>query len=410
MRARFSTEVMDSRNGAEMASILRACVHCGFCNATCPTYRLKSDELDGPRGRIYLIKSMLEDEAISTSSQMHLDRCLICRACETTCPSGVRFGRLLELARPLVEERVGRSGWERLKRWLIRYIVPHPRRFSALMVVARIFKPVCPAVLRELVPTAATGDAGHKAVSHARKMVLLDGCVQQALAPAINAAAGEVFDRLGVQLLSFPRSVCCGAVPYHLGALHEARRYARANIEVWSAALDAGAEAVVTTSTGCAMMLKEYAELLADDPTYAKRAARVANLVVDPCEVIDAEELGRVYQAKSSPAIAFHAPCTLEHGLHAAGRTQACLRAVGFELTSVPDAHLCCGSAGSFSLLQPQLATQLLDQTLTALQSEAPTAIASANIGCIMHLRRRADRPVMHWLELIRPHRVRADQ
>ncbi|MDP6182489.1 MAG: glycolate oxidase subunit GlcF [Gammaproteobacteria bacterium] len=410
MRARLSSDVLDSPNGGEMASILRACVHCGFCNAVCPTYRLRGDELDGPRGRIYLIKSMLEGGAIGTSSQMHLDRCLTCRACETTCPSGVRYGRLLELARPLVEERVGRAPWERCKRWLIRRIVPHPRRFASLMAVARMFKPAYPAALRELVPAAAARETRRKAATCERKMVLLDGCVQQASAPGINAAASEIFNRLGVQLLSVPESVCCGAVPYHLGVLHEARRCARRNVDAWSAVLDAGAEAVVTASTGCAMMLKEYAELLADDPNYAERAARVSSLVRDPCEVIDPEMLGRVYRVASSPAIAFHAPCTMQHGLRIVGLAEACLRSVGFELTAVPDSSPCCGSAGTFSLLQPRLGNQLLDQKLAALQSGGPGTIATANIGCLIHLRRRADRQVVHWLELIRPHRIRTGQ
>lgn len=397
---------MESPHGAEMASILRTCVHCGFCNATCPTYRLKGDELDGPRGRIYLIKSMLEDADVGRSTQMHLDRCLTCRACETTCPSGVRYARLLELARPLVDAKVGRSWWQRLQRWLIRRIVPHPRRFAFLMAAARIFKPLYPAKLRELVPPAAACETESAPASHPRRMVLLDGCVQQSAAPEIDAAAREVFGQLGIELVSLPRSGCCGAVSYHLGDVVEAQQYARRNLDVWWRAIEDGAEAVVATSTGCTMMLKEYAELLAGDPVYAARAKRLVELVRDPSEVIDIEMLGRAYRVEARQSVAFHAPCTMQHGLRTAGRAEACLRAVGFDLTSVPDAHLCCGSAGSYSLLQPGLANQLLDEKLTALQSGAPAILATANIGCLMHLRRRAEAPVLHWLELIRPHRV----
>jgi glycolate oxidase iron-sulfur subunit len=405
MRAKFTDDLLGLPDGAEMASILRTCVHCGFCNATCPTYQLTGDELDGPRGRIYLIKSMLEGAGVGQSTQMHLDRCLTCRACETTCPSGVRYTRLLELARPMVETKVGRRPWERLKRGLIRHIVPYRRRFAFLMGAARIFKPLYPRALRELVPAPAD-TAEPPSAARPRKMVLLDGCAQSAAAPEINAAAREIFARLGVQLLSFPGSGCCGAVSYHLGEVAEAQRFARRNLDTWWAAVAAGAEAVVATSTGCTMMLKEYGDLLADDPAYADRAQQLASLVRDPCEVIDPTELGRSYRVNSDQRIAFHAPCTMQHGLRVAARAEACLRAVGFELADVADAHLCCGSAGSYSLLQPALANQLLDQKLIALQGAAPTILASANIGCLMHLRRRAAVPVVHWLELIRRHRV----
>ena len=405
MRAKFSQDFLSSPHGAEMTSILRACVHCGFCNATCPTYQLQGDELDGPRGRIYLIKSMLEEASVGEATQTHLDRCLTCRACETTCPSGVRYSRLLELARPLVEAKVARGPWQRIKRWLIRSIVPHPRRFNALMVLARAFKPLLPAALQELVPPAAA-PAVQTVEIHSRKMILLDGCVQQSAAPNINAAARDIFNQQNIQLLSFPNSGCCGAVSYHLGELVEAQAYARCNIDAWTTALATGAQAVVATSTGCAMMLKEYRGLLAEDPLYAERASRISEIVCDPSEVLDPEVLGQTYRAKSGLRIAFHAPCTMQHGLGVAHKAEACLRAVGFELTYVPDSHLCCGSAGSYSLLQPELANRLLDQKVTALESGLPDKIVTANIGCLMHVQRRAGPEVLHWLEMIRPQRV----
>jgi glycolate oxidase iron-sulfur subunit len=406
MRAKFSSEILSSPDNAEMASIMRSCVHCGFCNATCPTYGLRGDELDGPRGRIYLIKSMLEDAAVTEKTQSHLDRCLTCRACETTCPSGVKYGRLVELARPLVDERVGRTLLERLERRLIRLIIPNTRRFGLLMAIARLLKPIFPAALREFVPPVIPSAKAILNSSHERKMVLLDGCVQPVTGPEINAAAYAVFDRLGVELLTLPNAGCCGAVSYHLGEVAEAKRYARQNVDTWHTALERGAEAVVSTSTGCTAMLKDYGELLAGDPAYAKRAQEVAAAVRDPSEVLDAGELGRAYQVKSEQHIAFHAPCSMQHSLHVSDNAEACLRAVGFELTSVPDGHLCCGSAGSYSLLQPRLSSQLLDQKLTALQSDGPTVIASANIGCLMHLRRRAEPRVQHWLELISAYEV----
>ncbi|MFT4561204.1 MAG: glycolate oxidase iron-sulfur subunit [Gammaproteobacteria bacterium] len=410
MRAKFSSETLASADNAEMASIMRACVHCGFCNATCPTYQLRGDELDGPRGRIYLMKAMLEDADLSRSTQLHLDRCLTCRACETTCPSGVNYSRLVELARPIVDAKVGRRPFDRFKRWLLRQIVPHPRRFGALLAVARIFKPLYPRALAELVPSAKAMQNPLQEQSHGRKMLLIEGCVQQVAAPEINAAAREIFGRLDVELVSSANAGCCGAVSYHLGEVAEAQAYARRNIDAWSAAVGEGARALISTSTGCTVMLKEYGELLRDDPLYAARAAQISALVRDPSEALDVGELAKVYQVKSDRRIAFHAPCTMQHGLRVSHRAEECLRAVGFEFTNVPDGHLCCGSAGTYSLLQPALSSQLLSQKLAALESDSPSKIASANIGCLMHLQRRAKTEVCHWLEMIRPHAVELDQ
>ena len=384
-----------------MASIMRACVHCGFCNAKCPTYQIKGDELDGPRGRIYLIKSMLEDEFVGKATQTHIDRCLTCRACETTCPSGVRYSRLLDLARPLIDAKVGRGPWEKTKRWLIRSVVPHPRRFNALMTLARACEPFLPSTLRELVPSPGAAPIEASVQIHSRKMIMLDGCVQQSVAPNINTAARKIFNQQRIQLLSFSKSGCCGAVSHHLGELAEAQGYARRNIEAWTAALEAGAEAIVAMSTGCAVMLKEYGSLLRRDPEYAGRASRISEIVRDPSEVLDPGALRGAYRVRSNQRIAFHAPCTMQHGLDVAGKAEACLRAVGFKIEYTPEGHVCCGSAGSYSLLQPELANRLLDQKVTALESVQPDKIATANIGCLMHVRRRATPQVLHWLELI---------
>lgn len=407
MRAKFPEDILARADGQEMTSIMRSCVHCGFCNATCPTYQIKGDELDGPRGRIYLIKSMLETSTATSETQLHLDRCLTCRACETTCPSGVQYARLVELARPLVDEKAPRGLVDKTQRWLLRQIVPYPRRFALLVGIGNLFKPVLPRALREMIPaTSALSPNAAKAMTGGREMILLAGCAQSAIAPSINAAAQDVFGALGIKLSEPTAQGCCGAVSYHLGAVEEARGFARRNIDAWTQALQGGAEAVVSTSSGCSMMLKEYAELLSDDPDYAERAHRVSELVRDPGELIEAHELARHYKLENTERIAFHPPCTLQHGLGAQSNTEACLRAVGFELAPIEDAHLCCGSAGSYSLLQPKLANQLLDNKLRALNAGDPTTVASSNIGCLMHLQKRADRPVMHWLEMIRPHRV----
>ncbi len=409
MRAKFSEQLLQSSDGREMNEILRSCVHCGFCNATCPTYQLQGDELDGPRGRIYLIKSMLEDAPTGTRTQRHLDRCLTCRACETTCPSGVRYSRLLELARPMVEARVARGRLDRVRRWLIRQVVPYRSRFAFLLALARACGPLLPASVRELVPAVRRAvQRPPRPTRHARHAVLLEGCAQAVTAPSIDAAAQDVCDDLGCSLDHYPGAGCCGAVAYHMGHVDEARQFARRNVDAWTPALDGGAEAVVATSSGCAMMLKEYGALLVDDTAYAARASRVAQLVRDPAELIDPVALGERYRAQSPRRVAFHAPCTLQHGLHVQERVSECLRAVGFELSHVADAHLCCGSAGSYSLLQPRIANALLERKLAALGAGAPDEIASANIGCLMHLAKRADKPVRHWLEVVREHR-RAD-
>ena len=402
MRTRFSAAVLQTEQGAEMADILRACVHCGFCNATCPTYQLLGDELDGPRGRIYLIKSMLEDAPVGQRTQTHLDRCLSCRACETTCPSGVRYTRLLDLARPLIEQKESRSPWVTSKRWLIRRIVPYRRRFLGLAHLAAVVRPILPRSLGEFAPPLpARRIARAGVVTGQRRALLLDTCVQQALAPEIDIAAQTACEREGIALTSMAASGCCGAVSYHLGAVIEARRFARCNIDSWWEALDDGVEAIVASSTGCAMMLKEYPRLFVGDDVYSQRANRVADLVKDLSEILTPGAGQSSSPSTRCARVAFHAPCTMTHGLACASRVAPLLQAAGYELTSVNESHLCCGSAGSYSLLQPDLATQLLDRKLSALTGDAPDLIVTANIGCLMHLRRRAQVPVKHWLELL---------
>lgn len=384
-------------------AILGACVHCGFCNATCPTYLALGDERDGPRGRIYLIKALLEGGAAGPRTQVHLDRCLTCRNCETTCPSGVRFGRLLDVGRGLIEQQVPRPPQARLARWLLKRIVPYRRRVGFALALARALRPLLPRRLRAKIPPRQRIGAW-PAPAHARVMLALGGCVQAAATPRTNAAAARVLDRLGIRLLQAESAGCCGALSYHLGDHADGLELARRNIDAWWPAIEAGAEAIVVTASGCGELVKEYGELLAGDPAYAAKAARVSALARDPAEVLANEDLSPLAPAGgSAPKVAFQCPCTLQHGQKLPGVVEAVLQRAGFELAATRDEHLCCGSAGSYSLLQPEMSGRLLENKLAALTIDSPDVIATANVGCQLHLQSRANVPVIHWLELLDP-------
>jgi glycolate oxidase iron-sulfur subunit len=400
MQTNIKDKYLNTPQGREANAILRACVHCGFCTATCPTYQLLGDELDGPRGRIYLIKQMLEGNVVTQKTRLHLDRCLTCRACETTCPSGVRYGRLVEIGRELVEDKVRRGKFEALQRWLLRKLVPYPARFAPLLRVGSLVKNFMPASLRNKVPSIQDAPARPNQ-NHARKMLILEGCVQSVSTPNTNAAAARVLDKLGIELISAEQAGCCGAVSHHLSATEEGLDFMRNNIAAWWPYIEAGAEAIVITASGCGAMIKEYGELLKHDPAYAKQAARISELAKDISEVLRDEDLSKLNGRSSNHKIAFHSPCTLQHGQQLNGVVETILQNAGFTLTDVPDAHLCCGSAGTYSILQPELSQQLLDNKLTALQSHEPDIIATANIGCQMHLASKSDKPVKHWIELL---------
>jgi glycolate oxidase iron-sulfur subunit len=406
METHLADFIRDTREGREADAILRRCVHCGFCTATCPTYQLLGDELDGPRGRIYLIKQALEGGPVTAKTQLHLDRCLTCRACETTCPSGVHYSRLLDIGRRIVEERVGRSAIESTKRGALRAVVPRRGLFASLLRMGQLARPVLPDPLKRKVPPQAAPARPWPQAKHARRMLVLDGCVQPSLSPATNAAAARVLDRLGITLERAPAAGCCGAISFHLGAHDEARAYMRRNIDAWWPEIEKGAEAVVMTASGCGMMVKEYGYALADDPAYAEKAARVSELAKDVSEILAAEaEKLKPLVARRPPTdarrVAFHAPCSLQHGLKLKGRVEALLSGLGFELTDVPDAHLCCGSAGTYSLLQPELSQQLLANKIRALASGSPAEILTANIGCQAHLQTATELPVRHWIEAL---------
>ncbi len=404
MQTQLADWIKDTPQGQEADAILRRCVHCGFCLATCPTYNLVGDELDSPRGRIYLMKQMLEGAPVTARTQVHLDRCLTCRACETTCPSGVEYGKLVDIGRAIVEEKVPRSPWERLRRGFLARTLTSPRVFGTALAAGRAARAVLPERLARRIPKAQPVKTWPPA-RHGRRMLALAGCVQPSLAPSINAAAARVLDRIGISLVEVPGAGCCGAVKFHLNYQDDALEQAKANIDAWWPHVEAGAEAIVITASGCATMVKDYGHLLRGDPAYAQKAARIAALAKDVSEVVAAEahalrnKLSRVAAAASR--IAFHAPCSLQHGLKINGVVESILRDAGFELTAVPDAHLCCGSAGTYSITQPEMSRKLLRNKVRALESGDPLRIATANIGCLAHIQSGTARPVTHWIELL---------
>lgn len=400
MQTRLSSEFSGTPEGREADSILRACVHCGFCTATCPTYQLLGNELDGPRGRIYLIKQMLEGEPVSEKTRLHLDRCLTCRACETTCPSGVRYARLADIGREIAQRKVPRGGVDAAVRFVLRKLIPHPQRFAPLLRAGQWLKPLLPPALRRKVPV--TQQSGVRPLRvHARRMLVLDGCVQSVATPATNTACARVLDRLGIQLVSADGAGCCGAVSHHLSAQEEARAFMRRNIDAWWPHIEQGAEAIVVTASGCGAQVKEYGELLQYDTAYANKAKCVSALAKDISEILVAEALPPVEGGAGTCRVAFHSPCTLQHGQQLQGVVESLLQRAGYRLTAVPDAHLCCGSAGTYSLLQPVLSKLLLANKLDALQQDSPDVIATANIGCQLHLAGASRVPVKHWIELL---------
>jgi glycolate oxidase iron-sulfur subunit len=392
-----------SSEGAEATSILRACVHCGFCTATCPTYQVLGDELDGPRGRIYLIKQALEGVPPGKATQLHLDRCLTCHSCETTCPSGVKYVRLLDIGRAVVEARVPRPLHERVTRALLRTLCTGPL-FGAALGVARALRPVLPAPLREHIPRRRPPGAWPRR-RHTRRMLLLAGCVQPAMAPNINAATARVLDALGVELVVPPAAGCCGAIRQHLGDQPGALAEARRNIDAWwphiEGASGTAVEAIVMNASGCGAQVQEYAHLLRHDPAYAAKAQRIAALSRDLAQLLSPmlAALRARLRAQAAARLVFHPPCTLQHALGLRGTVEPLLRALGAEILAFDDSHLCCGSAGTYSLTQRQLSHELRERKLRALMAAGPEAILSANVGCIAHLAARASIPVQHWIE-----------
>ncbi|HEY1997591.1 glycolate oxidase subunit GlcF [Paraburkholderia sp.] len=411
MQTNLSESARTLPRADEAEQILRSCVHCGFCNATCPTYQILGNELDGPRGRIYLIKQLLEGEPVTQKTQLHLDRCLSCRNCETTCPSGVKYHALLDIGRAELERRVERPAAQKLLRDGLRRVVPRPAVFDTLLKTGRLFRPILPGALGRKIPKRSVAARPRPAARHERKVLMLEGCVQPSLSPNTNAAAARVLDKLGISVVDAARAACCGATDYHLNAQEAGLTRARRNIDAWWPAIEAGAEAIVQTASGCGAFVKEYGHLLRDDPQYAHKAQRVSALARDLVEVLAAEPLealeavrtpGASGKAGAQPArVAFHCPCTLQHAQKLGGAVEGVLQRLGFDLTAVPDAHLCCGSAGTYSITQPELAETLRNNKLDALESGKPDLIVTANIGCQTHLDGAGRTSVRHWIELV---------
>jgi len=385
----------------EAADLVQSCVHCGFCNATCPTYQDLFDERDGPRGRIYLIKNMLESGQPNDVARKHLDRCLTCRSCETTCPSGVQYGRLVDIGREIVDGTGERPFVQKLVRRVLRWVFPHSRRIGIFLRLGQFFAPVLPESLRSNIPARQVVDVVPTASPAARTMIVLGGCVQSVATPRTNSAARRVLRRLGIDLVEVKAAGCCGAVSYHLGAQDEGLDFMRRNIDAWWPQVEAGAEAIITTASGCGVMVKDYGELLRNDPDYTAKAARVSELARDLCEVLDDEDLSVFAEVADELRTAVHCPCTLTHGQQLGGTLERVLTKAGVPLSRTTENHLCCGSAGTYSLLQPDMSERLLERKLAALLVEDPEQIVTANIGCQMHLGSRSTVPVKHWIELL---------
>ena len=402
MQTNLADFIKNTREGDEADAILRNCVHCGFCTATCPTYQLLGDELDGPRGRIYLIKQVLEGKEPTVSTQQHLDRCLTCRNCETTCPSGVQYGRLLDIGRKVVEQKVPRPLAQQALRAAITTVMPRQWLFTPLVKTGQMLRPILPQALQRKLPRAAP--AGNWPTrQHARKMLLLDGCVQPGLAPNINAATARVLDALDVELVVAPKAGCCGALRFHMNQQEAGLNDMRRNIDAWWPYVEQGAEAIVMTASGCGVTVKEYRHLLAHDAQYGAKAERISSLCRDLSEVLEpfAPALTEKLRGAAPRKVAYHPPCTLQHGQQIRGKVEGVLRAMGVDVQLCADSHLCCGSAGTYSILQPELSTKLRNNKLAHLQATQPETIVSANIGCLVHLQSGTDTPVRHWVELI---------
>ena len=380
--------------------ILQACVHCGFCTATCPTYLQLGDERDSPRGRIYMMKAMFEGETVTAATREHLDKCLTCRSCETTCPSGVEYGHLVDLGREVVEQKAPRPWYQQLIRWSLRQVLPYRWRFGPLLRMGQLFRPLLPAAIKGHVPKRMPLLSSTTS-THQRVMLSMPGCAQASAAPNTDLAAAKVLDKLGIKMQVVPQSGCCGAVDLHLNAHEQGLAKARLNIDALWPYIEAGAEAIVVTASGCGATLQDYGHLLRDDSAYADKAAQVAALCRDVADILADEDLSKLNLPNIQQRIAVHCPCSQQHGMKLPGKLKSVLASQGFDLTTTKNDHLCCGSAGTYSLLQPQLSSQLRSNKLADLTMDNPDVIVTANIGCQLHLGGHAQVPVKHWLELL---------
>lgn len=391
----------ESAEGRDAQAILRSCVHCGFCTATCPTYQELNDERDGPRGRIYLIKQLLEGAPVTEKTRTHLDRCLSCRSCETTCPSGVEYGHLLDFGRAEVEKKLERPFKQKMMRWSLRKILPYPNRFSVLLKTGQLLRPILPKAIKAKIPPKQQANSPWPAQRHTRVMLALAGCAQPSTTPQTNLSAARVLDKLGITLVQEASAGCCGAVSYHLSAHDEGLNFMRRNIDAWWPAIEAGAEAIVMTASGCGAMIQDYGHALRYDTAYAEKAKKISEMTKDISEILIAEDLTQLAGERRSGKVAVHCPCTLQHAMKQGYAVDQILQRAGFELSKTKDKHLCCGSAGTYSILQPLMSQKLLSNKLTALTVDEPERIVTSNIGCQLHLQTQSKVPVQHWIELL---------
>jgi glycolate oxidase iron-sulfur subunit len=414
MQTQLAPQFANTPEGIEAAHILGKCVHCGFCTATCPTYQLLGDELDGPRGRIYLIKQMAEGQVPTEKTRQHLDRCLTCRNCESTCPSGVQYGNLVDIGRKWVEENTpARPLSERLTRWALKEGLTKPALFNSAMALGRLVRPLMPSSMQRKIPQVrnkalsnSTDPYARPSTVHARKMLILEGCVQPGMLPNINSATARVLDALKIQLISAPNATCCGALRYHLNDQEGGLENAKQNIDAWWPLAESGVEAIIMTASGCGVMVKDYGHLFANDPAYASKARKISELTKDISEILPnlQEELIQLIGTDQKPGVVYHPPCTLQHGQQIRGKVEDLLTSIGIGVRLCADSHICCGSAGTYSVTQPELSEQLRKNKLhhlnTACEESDAQLIVSGNIGCIAHLQ-QDDTPVLHWIELV---------
>ncbi|PLW67826.1 glycolate oxidase subunit GlcF [Pseudohalioglobus lutimaris] len=400
MKTDIHSKYLETEWISEADDILRSCVHCGFCTATCPTYQELGDERDGPRGRIYLIKQFLEEGSATSRTVKHLDRCLTCRACETTCPSGVEYGRLVDLGRHAIDQEVTRSLLDRVMRWALLRILPYRRRFGFLLSIGQLLRPILPAILRNKIPARQHPEPwpGNK---HDRLMLAMNGCAQAAATPNTNVSTARVLARLGVSLVSPKGDGCCGAASYHLSAHDEAIQHARRNIDAWWPYVERGVESIVITASGCGSMVKDYGKLLGNDKDYADKARVISGLARDISEVLDSEDLSVLDPVEIPERVAVHCPCSLQHGQQLPDVVENILTELGLKTTQTDEKLLCCGSAGTYSILQPTLSNRLLDRKIEALMIDGPDEIVTANVGCQMHLASKSEISVRHWIEIV---------
>ncbi|MGL4233987.1 MAG: glycolate oxidase subunit GlcF [Casimicrobium sp.] len=404
MQTNLADFIKDTPQGKEADAILRSCVHCGFCTATCPTYQVLGDELDGPRGRIYLIKQVLEGEEPTKKTQQHLDRCLTCRNCETTCPSGVQYGRLIDIGRTVVDEKVGRTAAEKLVRNTLTNGLLNKRLFDTGMKIGRALRPLLPKNLQSKIQPLRDPGEWPKPDHRPGFVAFLHNCVQDSMAPSIDYAAARVLAHADIGSRGLSAGGCCGALPHHMNAHEKAVEIVRRNIDSWWGSIceDGDIDAIVSTASGCSVMIKDYGHFMQHDEAYAQKAQDVADCAVDISELILSK--WETLKPKIKPAnekIAYHPPCTMQHGMKLKGHVEMMLRDMGYELVPVADSHLCCGSAGTYSVLQPEISNELKARKVKSLTADGPTQIATSNIGCMTHIQSGTTLPVKHWIELL---------